>query len=341
MEVQAEKLDTHEAMLTIAFDEATIKQVRREVADKLSRAIRLPGFRPGMAPQSAVISAMGGEEAFMSEVTEALAQKFYAKAIDQAKIEPYGPGSIEKVDVDPVRMQVRVPLEPEVDLKDYKSIRVAAPIVTVEPAEVEAQLAEIREENAVIQTVERPAQAGDQIQATVEGKAEDRTVLMIRDRKVVLAQDNVAVPGLVEHLVGMTAGEEKDVDLVMPEDFEREDLRGKTINTHIKVAQVSSRTLPELDDNLALAASSFSTLAEMRDDVTATIRKAKEDDARRAYEDQVLGTFTDLSALTLPPTYLEDRANEAVEDVKGDISRSGYNFDDWLKLQGQTIEQIR
>lgn len=342
MEVQVETLDTHEAKLTIAFDDATITKVRRDVANRLSRAIRLPGFRPGNAPISAVIAAVGGEEAFMGEVAEELAKTHYTNAITQAKIEPYGPGSIEKIDTAPVRMIVRVPLEPVVDLRDYKTVRVAPPVVSVSDSEIESELQAIREENAIVEAVERPAEFGDLVQARVTGETDGRTVLSISNRKVVLLEDRINVPGLAAALVGMAAGETKDVTLTMPEDFEREDLRGKAVAVKIEMTAVSSRALPELDDNLALAASKFATFAEMRADVAERLRSAREAEAKRAYEDQVLGTFADLSRITFPPSYLDDRLNDAVESVKEDVRMAGYSqFSDWLKLQGQTEEQLK
>ncbi len=341
MEVQVETLDTHEAKLTIAFDDATIAKTRRDVAEKLSRSIRLPGFRPGKAPLSAVIAALGGEEAFAGELADELARRHYAAALDQAKVNPYGPGHVEKVDVDPFRLIVRIPLEPVIDLNDHISIRVAPPVVMVSDGEVEAQLQQIREDNAVVEAVERPAQLGDLIQAKINGETDGSTVISINNRKVVLAEDRVNVPGLAAAIAGMTVGETREVTLSMPADFEREDMRGKDVSVKIEMTAVSSRTLPELDDNLALAASKFTTFAEMRADVAERLREYKENEAKRAYEDQVLNTFADLSKITFPPTYLEDRLTDAVEDVKADVKRAGYPlFEDWLKLQGQTAEQL-
>jgi len=341
MEVQVETLDTHEAKLTIAFDDATIAKTRRDVAEKLSRSVRLPGFRPGKAPMSAVIAAVGGEEAFAGELADELARRHYAAALEQAKVNPYGPGHVEKVDVDPFRMIVRVPLEPLVDLKDYTAIRVTAPVVEVTDSEIEVELQAIREDNAVIEAVERPAELGDLIQAKITGETEGRTVISINNRKVVLNEERVNVPGLAAAVVGVAAGETKETVLVMPEDFEREDLRGKEVTVKIEMTSVSSRTLPELDDNLALAASKFATYAELRADVAARIRERKIADAARQYEDQILGTFADLSKVVFPPSYLEDRVAEAMEDFKAQVKQSGFNeFEDYLKLQGQTLEQL-
>jgi FKBP-type peptidyl-prolyl cis-trans isomerase (trigger factor) len=179
------------------------------------------------------------------------------------------------------------------------------------------------------------------IQAKVTGETEARTVISINNRKVVLTEERVNVPGLAAAIVGVAAGETKDTVLVMPEDFEREDLRGKEVAVKIEMTSVSSRTLPELDDNLALAASKFATYAELRADVAARIRERKVADAARQYEDQVLGTFADLSKIVYPPSYLEDRVAEAMEDFKTQVKQSGFNeFEDYLKLQGQTVEQL-
>ncbi len=212
-------------------------------------------------------------------------------------------------------MIVRVPLEPVVDLKDYTSIRVTPPVVEVSDAEIEVELQAIREDNAVIEAVERPAELGDLIQAKITGETEGRTVISINNRKVVLNEERVNVPGLAAAVVGVAV--------------------------KIEMTSVSSRTLPELDDNLALAASKFATYAELRADVAARIRERKIADAARQYEDQILGTFADLSKVVYPPSYLEDRVAEAMEDFKAQVKQSGFNeFEDYLKLQGQTLEQL-
>ena len=136
MDVSVETLDTHEARITITVPEDVVAQTRRDLARKLSKQIRIPGFRPGNAPLNVIIGAIG-EQTFMSELADELGSKFYAEAIEQAKIDPYGPGQLEDIKPSPMQLIVKVPLEPTVDLKDYTSVRVPFTAPTVSEEDVE------------------------------------------------------------------------------------------------------------------------------------------------------------------------------------------------------------
>jgi trigger factor len=343
MNLQVEPLDTHEVRLTITVEEDVLNKARRDTAKNLAKQMRIPGFRPGMAPQAAVIRAIGGEEAFNAEVIDQVAREVYPKALDASGIEPYGPGAIEEVKQDPYQLIARIPLEPAVDLKDYKSLRVPFPEITVTDEEIEQQLQYLREENAVVQQVERPAELGDLVEAHIHGHAGDEEVFHSNNKRgVVVDDERFGVPGLAAMIVGMSAGEHKEGSLTMPEDFGVEGLRGKDVHVHIDVSRVSSRTLPEINDELAQAASSFSTLAELREDLRKNLQNYKERQATQEYAVQVLDAFTEQAEVKFPPQFVEDRLNDYLADFKEDIrEQEGMPFEEWLKLQGKTEKDVK
>ncbi|MCL5997661.1 MAG: trigger factor, partial [Chloroflexi bacterium] len=318
-----------------------VAKARREVARKLSRQIRIPGFRPGMAPVNVVVAAIGGEQAFATEVADELGSRLYSKAIDEANIDPYGPGQLEDVKSTPTQLIVRVPLEPKVDLKDYQSVRVPYSVPTVSEEEIESQLQYIREDNAVVELVERPAQPGDLVEADIIATADGKEVLHSH-RPIVLDEDRINLPGLVQAIVGMSAGEHKDATITLPDDFGDDSLRGKEATTSIDVKRVSSRQLPEINDELAQTVGSFNSLVELREDLGKRLLEYKTRNAEQQYATQVLDTFTSLSQIAYPPAYVEDRLNEMVDDLKEDVRRDEkMPWEDWLKLQGKTDEQVR
>lgn len=343
MNLQVEPLDTHEVRLTITVDEDVLNKARRDTLKNLAKQVRIPGFRPGMAPQAAVIRAVGGEEVFNAEIADQVAREVYPKALDASGIEPYGPGAIEEVKQEPYLLIARIPLEPVVDLKDYKSIRVPFPEITVTDDELEQQLQYLREENAVVQQVERPAELGDLVEADIHGHTEEEEVFHSNNKRgVVVDDERFGVPGLAALLVGMSAGEHKEDTLTLPDDFGMEPLRGKEVHVHIDLKRVSSRSLPEINDELAQAASSFSTLAELREDLRKNLQSYKERQATQEYAVQVLDTFTELAEVKFPPQFVEDRLNDYVADFKEDIrEQEGLPFEEWLKLQGKTEKDVR
>ncbi len=343
MNLQVEPLDTHEVRLTITVDEDVLNKARRDTLKNLSKQVRIPGFRPGMAPQAAVIRAIGGEEVLNAEVVDQVAREVYPKALDASGIEPYGPGAIEEVKQEPYQLIARIPLEPAVDLKDYKSIRVPFPEITVTEDEIEQQLQYLREENAVVQQVERPAELGDLVEADIHGHIEAEEVFHTSSRRgVVVDDERFGVPGLAAMIVGMSAGDQKEDSLTLPDDFGVEPLRGKEVHVHIDVKRVSSRALPEVNDELAQAGSSFGTLAELREDLRKNLHNFKERQTTQDYAVTVLDTFTELADVKYPPQFVEDRLNDYFTEFKEDIrEHEGMPFDEWLKLQGKTEKEVR
>jgi trigger factor len=341
MDLQVENLDTHEARITINVPDDVVAQARRDVARRLSKQIRIPGFRPGNAPINVVVAAVGGEQAFAAEVADELGSKLYSQAIDEAKVEPYGPGQLEDIKSAPTQLIVRVPLEPAVDLRDYRSVRVPFTAPTVSDEEIESQLEYIREDNAIVELAERPAQMGDLVEADVIVTADGNEV-MHNHRPLVLDEDRINLSGLVQAIVGMSAGEHKDVTVTLPDDYSDESLRGKEATASIDVKRVSSRQLPEINDELAQTVGSFTTLAELREDLSKRLLEYKTRNAEQQYSTQVLDTFTNLSQIAYPPVYIEDRLSEMLDELKEQVGREDkMPWEDWLKVQGKTEEQVR
>ena len=342
MDLQVEPLDTHEVRLIIGVDDDTVNKARRDTARELAKQVRIPGFRPGNAPMNAIIRAIGGEQVFQTEVVDRIAKDVYPKALDQSGVEPYGPGSIEEFKQAPYQLIARIPLEPVVDLKDYKAVRLPFPPITVSEDEIEQQLQFLREENAVVQVAERPAELGDLVEADIHGHAGDEEAFHSHNRRgIVLDDARLGIPGLAQLIVGMGAGDHKEDTLHMPDDFEREELRGKDVHVHIDVSRISSRQLPDINDELAQTASSFGTLAELRDDLRKRVTDYKERQVTSDYAVQTLNAFSDLADVKYPPQFIEDRLSDYFNDFKDDLKESeGLPFDEWLKIQGKTEKEV-
>ena len=342
MNLQVESLDTHEVRMTISVDDAAVDKARRSVARKLSKQYRIPGFRPGHAPTATVVSAVGADT-FASELTNEIASDVYPKALEESGVEPYGPGAIEEVKNDPYQLIVRVSLDPVIDLKDYKSIRLPFPDVSVADEELQQQLDGMREENAIVEKVERPAQLGDLIEAHIIGKVGEEEVFHNHTNKgIVLDAVRIGVPGLADLIVGMSAGEKKTSQLTFPEDYGNEQVNGKTADVEIELNRVSSRTLPDMDDVLAQTMGKFDTVDALRDDLRKQMTEFKTSQANRLFVNQSLDAFAALAEVKMPPIFIENSLNEVIDDLKDDIKeQERLPFDEWLKLQGKTMDQIR
>ena len=345
MNVTSEQLDTHEARLIIEVQPAELAAAQRVVSASISKDFKFPGFRPGKVPMSMVVQAVGAE-AFNREVADELAKKLYPQAVDQSGINPYGPGSLEELKLDPPQLIARVPLMPVVDLKDYKSIRLPYEEPVVSDDEIQAQLESIQSENAIVQAAERPAGAGDFIEGKVVAYDADNEALFdLEEKEFVLdpeMESAMHLPGLLAHIVGMTAGSAKSVPMTVGDTEEDENLRGKEVRVEISVDRVNTRELPAIDDTLAQTVGTYSSLSELRTRISEQLLEFKRTQARRTYADRAVEAYTSLSAFTLPPTYMADRLDEAVTELKERIKREDkIEFSDWMKLNGLNDETMR
>jgi trigger factor len=345
MELQVEPQENHSVRLTITLDDETVNRARREVARALSKRFHIPGFRPGHAPLGAVIRAVGGEEAFNLELADYLAKQVYPKALDEAKVNPYGPGTIIEVKASPFQIVAHVPLEPTVDLKDYRSIRLPFPEIVVSEEEIEQELEKLREENAIIQLAERPAAISDLVEVKIEAKHQDSGDLALETEEEILLtteKEDELLPGLSEFIIGMSAGERKEFALTMPEDVSYDTMRGATLDVTIEVKRVNSRTLPDINDELAQTVGNFTTLAELREDLRQKLAKRKEAIEKENFTVQVLDAFTALAEVRYPPEFIEDQLDKVVEEYSEDVERTlKMPFKEWLKIRNQTVEGIR
>jgi trigger factor len=198
----------------------------------------------------------------------------------------------------------------------------------------------------VIQLADRPAQMGDAVEVNLVGEVNGETVLRQNSRnRIVLDADRMNIPGLIEAMVGMSAGEHKHEHITLPADFDREELRNLEMHTEIDMVRVNSRQLPEIGDELAQTVGAFQTLAELRADLEKRILQYKEQEAREKYANNTLDTFANLANISYPAAFMDDRLKDAMDDYKADVKRMGMPWDEWLniskKTEAEMVEDLR
>lgn len=374
LNIQTEHLENHTARLIVEVDEERLQRAMARAAREISRKGRIPGFRPGKAPLNVVMN-LYGREYVLSEALDSLGNEIYREALEQAEIEPYAPGSLEKVDNDGRTLTFVVPLRPTVDLGDYRSIREPYEVQEVTEQMVEDALENLREEQADLEPVDRPAEMGDRITfdhieivvlgeetdeerageddaAEHEGEHDEhhehdeagRVILHQHGWDRVLRDDNRDLfPGFSAQFVGVSAGEEKTFTLDVPEDFDAEDIRGRTVRVEARVGQIRARTLPEWSDELASKISNGEH--ETIDALRAYVRQQLEESARRLADQKALeGALEKLVAgatLRYPDELVEDYLSDLVAEFDYSLRQQGLTLQDFMKITGQTEEQIR
>ncbi|MBN2389602.1 MAG: trigger factor [Anaerolineae bacterium] len=341
-EIKKEVLATHEALLNVEIEEAAVKEAMRKAARVMSQKYNIPGFRRGKAPYAKVVKYVG-EAALLQEAADAMLEEIYPEILDKAEVDPYGPGELQDIKPDPLTFIIRVPLSPEVVLGDYNNLSLEWEDVIVNDEEVADVLEQVREEHAVLEALERPAEYGDEVHINVLGTVDSDVIVEEDDIEVVLKEDVPFVaPGFVEALVGMSLDEEKSFTVVFPETFSEESLRGEEGEFEVKVVGVYDRVLPDLDDALASTAGSFETLEELKQDIYTRLLEAKQRHAQEHYRDDLVSVLVAQSDVHYPPVMVEHALDDMIEDMGRRIQREQrMSLEDAIQLQGITVEQLR
>ena len=341
-EVKKEVLDSHEVLLDVVFEDEAVDGAKRRAARKISRELNIPGFRQGRAPYSKVLQYVG-EPAVVQEAAELLLEESYSEIVDAAEISPYGLGEFVDMQPSPLTFKIRIPLQPVVDLGDYKSLREDWTEATISDDEIEQVLAQVREEHAILEPVDRVAEMADELRVNVHATVGDDVIIDEDDIEVVLSAERPFFSAeFVAALVGMSTEEDSAFSLALPESMEDPDLQGAEAEFTVKVTQVFERKLPELDDALASTVGSFESFDELKQDITDRILTQKKEQSESVYRDQMTAKLVEMATSSYPPQIVSDTLDDIVEETSQRIQRqSKMSLEDALRLEGRTIEQFR
>ena len=226
LKIDTEALEDRQVQITVEIPDERLQAAMRSTARRLSRETRIPGFRPGKAPYNIIINKFG-EEIVFEEALDDLGKEIYRQALEEMELDPYGPGSLDEVvSRDPLVIRYTVPLSPEVDLGSYREIRIPWEPPQVTDDALEAVLEDIRQRRALIEPADRPAQLSDVVVLNISGELRDppderdATLLDNQGVEVLVAEEtDWPIPGIVEHLVGLEAGDERQFEYEFPEEL--------------------------------------------------------------------------------------------------------------------------
>ncbi|MBK8985506.1 MAG: trigger factor [Chloroflexi bacterium] len=357
--IHTEENDQRQMAVTVEVAEDRVQKAMRAAARKMAKDAYIPGFRKGKAPYQVILRRVG-EEALRAEAIEDMVQTVFEEALQQAELEVYGQPSLDDVEQNPLVYKFTVPLTPTVTLGNYRELRreVVEPEITEEA--VAAALHAIQERHQTVEPVERPATLGDLVTLSGVGKllavaAEEETVegetavslpeetLFDEEQTELMLDANVLFPAtpFVEKIVGMSAGDEKSFRFTFSAEYEDAHLAGREVAFDISLLDVKSRTLPELDDELAKLEGSYETLEELRDSVRETLLKQAQTTAKNDLVEIVISDLMEDATIVYPPTAVELEIDTMVDSLKSQITRSGWEWADYLRLQGMDETTIR
>ena len=320
--IKCEKLEKSMAELQFSIDAEAFKKAVADVFKKESKKYAVPGFRKGKAPRS-LIEKMYGADVFTYDAINELFPEAFEAAVKEANVEP-------------------VAVKPEIKVGNYNGLTVEKTVHTVTDEAVDAELKRVQERNARELTREGAAQNGDIVDIDFEGFVDGVAFEGGKAEHYSLTLGSGSfIPGFEDQIVGHSAGEEFDVNVTFPTEYQAAELAGKAAVFKIKLHEVKYKELPALDDELAKDCSEYDTLDEFK----ASIRKNnqeqldKQDDlaVENALVDQVIESMEG----EIPQAMYETRMDEMVNDFAFRVEQQGLRLEDYLKYMGQTVEQFR
>ena len=337
-----EKLEKSRVALTIEASAEEFEAAVNKAYLKMRGKINVPGFRVGKAPRK-IIEKMYGEEVFYEEAVNIILPDAYEDAVKEQKLDVVGYPEVEleSCTKDGVVFKCTVAVYPEVKLGQYKGLEAPKAEVKVAAADVNARLKEMADRNSRLVSVERAVKKGDTADIDFEGFDNGVAFDGGKGENFDLEIGSGSfVPGFEEQLIGMKAGEEKDIDITFPENYTPE-LAGKPVVFHVKVNEVKVKEVPAVDDEFAKDVSEFDTLKELKADIKKKMTAERTEAAQRAFEDVLMAKVAEGVEAEIPHEMVELQAERMMEQFKQQLAAQGIPFDQYLQMTGTTEADFR
>ena len=317
----------------------------KEAYNKNKSKFNIPGFRKGKAPR-AIIEANYGKEIFWNDALDLIIPEVYEKALGELNLRPVAQPSVDIdgdiKDGEDITLKFEVETFPEVELADYTNIEIEKQETEIDEESVNARIQQELEKNKVIKPVERPVEIGDLVTIDFEGfkdgeafeggKAEDF------DLKI---GSKTFIPGFEEGLIGKEKGQEFDLDVTFPEDYQEESLKGQPVVFKVKIKEVNEEIYPDLDDEFIMDISEFDTVDEYKDSVRKELKETLDKNNEIDLENQVIKEVIRRTEFDVPNQMIEDQLHDELHEYEHQISHMGLDMKTYLELTGMTVEDIK
>jgi trigger factor len=346
VKVTTEKLPKSLLALDVELDRPQVEKGLDRAARRVSQKVNVPGFRKGKAPRF-ILENYFGRQALIEEATDDLVNKAFKEALEQEKIEPYGPASLESIDFDtePYHFRVLVPVAPTTTLPDYRAIQSPLEVEEVTEEMLDAAMEARRERHVVLREPEepRPAQQGDeltvQLESFVDGEPLDTRDENgeVRESKIVLEPDRV-VPELYEGLLGIMPDETREITAQMADDHANEQVRGKEVEFKVKLLRLQERLQPDWDE-VPVLEEFEDTLDELREKTRGELIETARTAGERETVDAYIKQLVEQSEYDIPDAMIEREADSMLHRQGHEFERYGISLEQMLQYRGKTHDE--
>ena len=344
MSLQVEKMEKNMAKLTIEVAAEDLEKAMQNAYLKAKGRISIPGFRKGKAPRK-IIEQMYGKGVFLEDAVNALIPEHYSKALAECELEIVSQPTIDITQAEPGKALIftaEVATKPEVTLGDYKGVEVPKTEINVTDEDVDAEIKKEQEKNSrTINVEDRGAQLQDVVTIDFEGSVDGVPFDGGQATEYPLTLgSNTFIPGFEDQLVGAKVGDDVDVKVTFPEEYQAKELAGKEAIFKCAVKKIEAKELPELDDDFAKDVSEFDTLAEYKEHVKTNLVERKENEAKRAKEDAAVDKAIENAQMDIPEAMLQTQCRQMLDDFSRRMQSQGLSMDQYFQFTGMTAEKM-
>lgn len=343
--VSTNKIDATKYELIIGVDAEGFEKALQGAYMKARKKININGFRKGKAPRK-MIEQLYGENVFYEDAVNDLVRTDITKVLDEEDYDLIDTPevAVESVNKDDgVKFKVTVMVKPEVEISDYKGIEVEKTVNAVTDEDIDKQLQALRERNGRLVTVEgRPAENGDIAVIDFEGFKDGVPFEGGKDENYELALGSgTFIPGFEEQVVGKSTGEEFTINVTFPENYQMEDIAGQLCEFKIKLNEIKTKELPDLDDEFVKDATEFETLDELKNDMRTKLEERSAKNADTEAENKIFETLIEKMSADIPEIMFEHKIDEMVRDFEMRLSQQGLNMEMYLTYTNMDMAAFR
>jgi len=345
LKIEKKILDDRQAELTVEYTAKEFEGFKRRAARKISKDTKIPGFRPGKAPYEVILNRYG-EATILQEAIDILLDADYGKFLEQAEIEPSAAGSLDNIEsYDPPKMIFTVPLEPEIDLGEYREVRKPYEPEEFDLSKVDDFITNLRRNAATIIPAEHPAEEGNLVYFNLSGhfvdlpEDEDATITDKTPQQVVIpvkgekSKTEWPFPGFAAKLNGVSADDNKTIQKTYPKNYHDKDYRGKKAIFTVDVQSVKEVELPEFDEEFVQTMGNYDSPEAFRVSVEERMRQDHQEKYDDEYFNDLLNEIAKKTKMVYPPQMVEHEQEHVLEDIKSRLAKQNLDFETYLKLR--------
>jgi len=345
VEIKKNELEGNKVELEVEVEPEKVNEALEQAYKKVVKDIDISGFRKGKVPRK-VLEARYGKEVLHKDALDILIPQGYSEAIEETGIEPIDQPDIKDYYIEedePFTFTAEVEVTPDVELGEYKDLNVEKEDAEVNEEEIEAEIDKARNQHSQLVSSDKElVEEGDFVIIDFEGKKDGEKFPGGSAEEYSLEiGSNTFIPGFEEQLVGAKVGEELEINVTFPEDYNAKDLAGEEVVFDVEVKEIKEKQLPELNDEFAKEVSDYETFEEYKESVQEKLQKNKEERTEREYENKLIETASENAEVDVPDKMVEEELDKMYQNFAQSVSQQGMEVEDYLDYMGTDEEGWR